>query len=312
MNIIFFGTSNFAVSALKKIAASEHHVLAVVTQPDRKRGRHLKVLAAPVKIEAEELKIPIFQPENISDAGFIGRLKAMNADLFVIVAFGIILKNDILNMPRSYCLNVHGSLLPKYRGAAPVKWAIVNGDKVTGVTIMKVSRQLDAGDILLQEEIEITPGETSVSLERKLADKGADLLLEGIKLIERGKALFKEQNESDATYAPKLTKHDGHIDWKMGTLAMLDRIRGLKPWPGTYTFLDSHVLKIIEAEAVLGEGLSGFKPGEIAAVDDEKGLIVKTGDGAVSITQLQLEGKKRMSARVFLRGHRLETGKKLE
>ena len=301
MNIVFFGTSKFAVKALKRLKDSIYPIAAVVTQPDRESGRHLKVSATPVKKEAQRLNIPIFQPEDPTEDVFIERLKSFKSDFFVIVGFGTILAKEILDIPRICCLNIHASLLPKYRGAAPVKWAIINGEEKTGVTIIRVNEKVDAGDIILQKEIKVKDSDTSQTLDNKLAAMGADLLIDTIDLILKGKAHFTAQNESEVILAPKLTREDGRIDWSLDTKSILNRIRGLKPWPGTYSFLEDHEIKIISAEAKSEEDFSHFSPGHIVSADEKAGLVVKTGDGALSILELQLAGKKPMRAEVFLR-----------
>jgi len=311
MKIVFFGTSKFAVSALKKLASSGYAVAAVVTQPDKKSGRSLKVSASPVKKEAKRLHLPIYQPQDISEKAFFDKLKKNDADFFVVVGFGTILSKDILDIPKVCSLNVHASLLPKYRGAAPVNLAIVNGEKKTGVTIIRMNEKMDAGDIVLQKEIAIKSDDTSEVLDAKLAGMGAELLIEAIETIKKGKARFTAQNEKEATFAPKLTKKDGKIDWKLDTKAIIDRIRGLKPWPGTYTLFEGHALKIISAKPEDAKDFSRFSPGEVIAPDDTGDLVIKTGDGAISVLELQLEGKKAMPAELFLRGHRIRAGTKL-
>jgi len=310
MKTVFFGTSGFAVNALKRLYSSEHEVLAVVTQPDRKRGRDLKVEPSAVKAEALNLQIPIYQPEDLSERGFVEKMKGLEADFFVVVSFGNILKKEILDIPGICCLNIHGSLLPKYRGAAPVKWAVANGEKKTGVTIMRMNEELDAGDIVLQKDLKIGFRETSVELDSRLSALGTELLPQAIKLIGDGKADFIKQDKGQVTYAPKLKKEDGHIDWKMATEDISNRIRGFKPWPGTYCYYGGRVLKIIEATAQSGEGFSRFSPGQVAIADGESGLIVKTGDGAISVKELQIEGKRRMNTELFLRGRKLKRGTK--
>jgi methionyl-tRNA formyltransferase len=312
MRIVFFGTSKFAVKILQKLAASGNSVMAVVTQPDKKSGRSLKVTASPVKIEARKLRLPICQPANLGEKGFIDKLQGFEADFFVVVAFGNILARTMLEIPSICCLNVHASLLPKYRGAAPVSRALVNGEEKTGVTIIRMNEKMDAGDIVLQKELEIGPADAKETLDSRLADIGAALLIEAIESIRKGDAHFTPQNEREATFAPKLTKEDGRIDWNLDGASILNRIKGLKPWPGTYSFLDGRALKIISAEAKCDKGFSRFSPGEVIAADEEAGLVVRTGDGAISILELQLEGKKSMRAELFLRGYKIKPGAKLE
>lgn len=312
MKIIFFGTSQFAVYALQKLKANGYSISAVITQPDRKSGRHLKLVAPPVKKEAARLEIPVYQVQNIAGADFIKKLKSIDADFFVVVGFGRILTRELLEVPRFCCLNIHASLLPKYRGAAPVKWAIVRGEEKTGVTIIRMNKKLDAGDIILQKEIKIKDTDIGESLDGRLAVLGAELLIEAIELIKAGKANFTKQNEKDATFAPKLTKEDGRIDWNSNTLDILNKIRGLKGWPGTYTHLDGRVLKIISAGEKAGMDFSRFKPGEVVAADEGSSLVIKTKDGVLSVSELQFEGGRRMPSKDFLRGHRIKIGTKLE
>lgn len=318
MKIVFFGTSKFAVSALKRLKAAGYAVAAVVTQPDRKGGRHLKILPSPVKKEAEKLSAPVYQPEDITEQSFIEKIRSYGADFFVVVGFGSILTKELLDIPKFCCLNVHASLLPKYRGAAPVKWAVANGEKATGVTIIRMNEEMDAGDIVLQKEVGIGPDETSAALDDRLAKLGADLLIDAIEAIKKGKAQFRKQDEKDVTFAPRLTKKDGRIDWSLDTASILNRVRGFSPWPGTYSSLEGRVLKVISAEEAEGghstlnkADFSGFSPGEVVAADEKAGLIVKTRDGAIAIKELQLEGKKQMSAELFLRGRKIEIGTKL-
>lgn len=311
MKIVFFGTSQFAVSALKKLKTKSYSIRAVVTQPDKKAGRHLKAVAPPVKKEALRLHIPIYQPRDMIERGFIEKLKSFGADFFVVVGFGKILTKEILNIPQFCCLNIHASLLPKYRGAAPIKWAVINGEEKTGVTIIRMNERMDAGDIVLHEEVKIKKSDTNETLDNKLAAVGAGLLMEAIEDIARGSAQFLKQNEKDASFAPKLTKKDGKIDWHSYTISILNKIKGLKGWPGTYSFLEGRTFKIISAEVKRDEDFSRFSPGEVICANDKSGLIIRTGNGALSILELQFEGKKQMSAELFLRGHKINVGSKL-
>lgn len=311
MNIVFFGTSQFAVSALRKIKACSHSVAAVVTQPDRKSGRRLKISASPVKEEAGRLNMPIYQVPDIADGGFIEKLKSFGADFFVVVGFGEILPRKMLDIPRFCCVNIHASLLPKYRGAAPIKWALINGEKKTGVTVIRMNEELDAGDIVLQKEVFVEANDTSQTLDNKLASIGADLLIEALELISKDKASFIAQDGREATFAPRLAKKDGKIDWNQASDHILNRIRALKPWPGTYSLLDCRVLRIHTAEIKTGDDFRHLSPGQVAVANEDSGLIVKTGDGALSVLELQLEGKKPMPAELFLRGHKITVGTKL-
>ncbi len=310
MKIIFFGTSEFAADILR-IISKKCTIAAVVSQPDRKKGRSLKVSAPAVKVEAERLGITVFQPADINDPQFIAKLKALYADAFVVVSFGAMLKAELLNLPKFGALNIHPSLLPKYRGAAPIHRAILAGETNTGVTIMKMNERLDAGDIILQKELKIGEIDTSETLSGKLAVMGAELLMESMRLLEAGKAEFMKQDESKATLAPNLKKQDGIICWDTPTADILNKIRALKPWPGTYSSLDGRILKITEARAMEGIDFGGFSSGDIIRADEKKGFMVRTGDGAISIVTIQVEGKKEMAAELFLRGHKVKTGTRL-
>ncbi len=310
MKIIFFGTSEFAVKTLRCILKG-CTVLAIVTQPDRKKGRSLKVKAPPVKIETLKLGMNVLQPADVNNAQFVRKLEDMKADAFLVVSFGVMLAKDLLNASKFGALNLHPSLLPKYRGAAPIQRAILAGEKKTGVTIIKMNERLDAGDIILQKRLEIEDDDTDNTLSDKLALMGANLFLETVKLLEEGRAEFKKQNEREASTAPKLTKEDGLINWNSTTAEILRRIKALEPWPGTYSALDGRTLKIIKAEAVKTGDFDKFSPGEVILADQDKGFIVRTKDGAVSILEVQIEGKKRMSAELFLRGHKINVGAKL-
>jgi len=311
MKIVFFGTSEFAASILQRLAGSGHSVAAVVTQPDRKGGRLLKTLTHPVKKRAKELALPLYQTGGFPDRELSARLKAAGADLFVVAAFGTILKKDLLDIPDVCSLNAHASLLPKYRGAAPVNWAVINGERKTGVSVIRMNERMDAGDIVIKRETDIGKDETSEGLSQRLAEMGGTLVLDAIELIRSGAARFLRQDEAEATFAPKLKKKDGKLDWSADTVSILNRVRGLKPWPGAYSFIGGRVLKIISAGPVATETFSHFSPGEVVAAGAGQGLFVKTGDGAISVFELQIEGKKPMRAEPFLRGHKIEVGKKL-
>ena len=308
MKIVFFGTSEFAVPSLKELSASAHEILAVVTQPDRKKGRHLHKAAPPIKIEAASSGISVHQPENPNAKDFIKILSSIKADLFVVVSFGHILKKDILDMPRLGAVNLHASLLPKYRGAAPINWAVIKGEKDTGVSIIKMTEKMDAGDIVASEKIKILPEDTAATLTGKLSNKGALLLLKALDETVKGKTACKKQDEKLVSFAPKLKKENGLIDWSWTAPELHNLIRGLLPWPGAYTHWKGRLLKIWKAEA---EALDfDLPPGRISTVGD-KGIVVKTSSGSLVINELQLEGGKRMDAAAFIRGHKLSTGDKL-
>ena len=310
MKIIFFGSSGFAVPILEGLVKSEDVVL-VVTQPDRQKGRSLKIAPTPVKSKAEALGIKTFQPAKVNSKESIEFLKKFNADLFIVVSFGQILSKAVLDLPKSYCLNIHASLLPKYRGAAPINWAIASGEKETGVTIIKMNEKMDEGDIALKEIVAISEEDNAVTLSEKLSQKGAQLLLDVIRLIKDNGIEFSDQDHTEATYAPKLKKEDGLIDWEKDADEINDRIRAFVSWPGCFTYLDKKILKICK---VMPVHLSGepdgspdrwtkSEPGTIVGFN-KKGMFVKTGKDVLNIQELQLEGSRRMTAEQFIAGHK--------
>lgn len=312
MNIIFFGSSEFAIPALRKLIDSRHKVLALVTQPDRKRGRSLKLSPPPTKVLALSCNIPVFQPQDASGEGSVQYLKKIDADLFVVVAFGQILKKTLLAVPKLYSINLHGSLLPKYRGAAPTNWAVINGDKASGTTIIRMNERLDEGDIISKCKVSIDDEDTNITLSEKLSESGAELLLKTIDAIEKGKAAFEKQDNSLATYAPKLKKEDGLIDWNEPSEKIHNKIRGFLPWPGAYTHYDGKILKILKTELSEDKHKTGTKPGEVIDIVKDKGIVVKTRSGNIVITHLQLEGKKPLDADSFIRGHRIDPGHRFQ
>ena len=284
---------------LDGLAKAEDVVLAV-TQPDRQKGRDLKVAPTAVKLKAEELGIKTFQPDKVNSKESVEFLKKFNADLFIVVSFGQIMSKEVLSLPKLYCLNIHASLLPKYRGAAPINWAIANGEKETGVTIMCMNEKMDEGDIALKDVLAINPQDDAVLLTEKLSVKGAELIIKTIKLIKDGKIEFTAQNSSEATYAPKLKKEDGLINWADSADKIYNRIRAFTPWPGCFTHLDKKVLKIWKASAT--EASADAKPGTVLKAD-KSGILVKAGKGALEIKELQIESKRRMTAEEFIAGH---------
>jgi methionyl-tRNA formyltransferase len=308
MNIVFFGTSEFAIPSLRLLLNSRHKILAVVTQPDRAKGRHLKVAPPPTKVLASSKGVAVFQPRRASDADFVERLKGLKADLFVVVSFGQILKRGLLDLPRLRPINLHGSLLPKYRGASPVNWAVINGETKTGVTIIAMNEKMDAGDIMLKKEVTVDDADTSQTLNDKLSDMGAGLLLEAVELLERGKATFAKQDDSLASYAPKLKKEDGLIDWSKGAFAIHNLARGLLPWPGAFTRFKGKILKVLETETAGAVSAKGTGAGEVLSTAEDKGITVMTGSGAIVLKRVQLEGKKPLDAVSFVRGQRIEKG----
>ena len=325
MKIVFMGTPDFAVPALKALAESaKHEVSLVVTQPDRPRGRSGKPAPSDVKLCAEQYGIPVFQPEKVREEASVERLRRENADIFVVAAFGQLLPKTILEMPRFGCINIHGSLLPAYRGAAPVQWAVLDGQKEAGDTIMQMNEGLDTGDILMQESIPLSADETAGSLYDKLSSMGGPLLLKALDAIEEGTVTPVPQGDSGTHYAKMLRKEMGNIDWTKSAEEIGRLVRGLNPWPSAYTHWNGKMLKIWMAEPVTQEELSALgcdekngmdlkeaQPGTVMIVTKDT-LMVQTGDGLLALTELQLEGKKRMPVQTFLMGCRLQTGEKLE
>ena len=325
MKIVFMGTPDFAVPALKALAESaKHEVSLVVTQPDRPRGRSGKPAPSDVKLCAEQYGIPVFQPEKIREEAAVERLRRENADIFVVAAFGQLLPKTILEMPRFGCINIHGSLLPAYRGAAPVQWAVLDGQKEAGDTIMQMNEGLDTGDILMQESIPLSANETAGSLYDKLSSMGGPLLLKALDAIEAGTVTPVPQGDSGTHYAKMLRKEMGNIDWTKSAEEIGRLVRGLNPWPSAYTHWNGKMLKIWMAEPVTQEELSALgcdekngmdlkeaQPGTVMIVTKDT-LMVQTGDGLLALTELQMEGKKRMPVQAFLMGCRLQNGEKLE
>ncbi len=302
--ILFMGTPNFALPALEYLYLRNYPVIGVVTQPDRPRGRGQKPVAPPLKLLAQKLSLPVFQPEKIKAPEFLENFLNLKPEMVVVAAFGQILPEVIINFPPQHCLNIHPSLLPKYRGAAPINWAIIRGETKTGITIMLMDKGMDSGDILLQQETPIKTGETYGELHDRLAVQGAELLIAAIERMSAGEALRKSQDESKVTFAPRLTKEIGLINWKSSAVDIVNLIRGLSPTPTAYTLLSGQILKIYTAEA--GTGIKAALPGVITA--DKTGVLcVAAADGCVFLKEVQLAGKKRMSARDFLRGHQIDT-----
>jgi len=306
MRIVFFGTGKFAVPTLKKLMDSGHEVVAVVTRPDRKKGRGWSVQPTLVKefISQSSAGTRVLQPEKASEEGFLNSLRGMDADVFVIVDYGWFLKKDLLEIPRKYCVNLHPSLLPKYRGAAPVNWAILNGESEIGNTVLTVTERMDAGSMIMQERTDIGEDENAVTLSERLSRSGAELMFKALEAIEAGKEELKEQDENAVVLAPKLEKDEGRIDWTRSTTEIIRKIRGMQPWPGAFSYLGGRMLKILEAETGDDEDCSGT-PGTVC---DEKRFIVSTGKGTIYVNVVQVEGKKAMTSDEFLRGHHIKKG----
>ncbi|MFH1245270.1 MAG: methionyl-tRNA formyltransferase [Candidatus Omnitrophota bacterium] len=309
MKIIFFGTSDFAVPALAGLCLSRHKILAVVTAPDEKKGRGQKMSFSPVKDFAQERGLTVFQPRDLRERSFIRELRAQHADLFAVAAYGKILTKEVLQIPRQYAINLHCSLLPKYRGAAPVNWAIIRGERTSGVTVFKMNEFMDQGDIILQQATEILPSDTSSILSQRLACIGTETLLKSIALVEQGRLVLTEQNDTQASFAPKLQKADGRINWSMAAIDIHNRVRGLQPWPGAFTYWDNKLLKVCRSAVVSGE--QSASAGDILDIDPCGGILVQTGREKLLIEELQLAGKKRMSAGSFVLGHRITRGIRL-
>ena len=306
LKIIFMGTPDFAAVSLEALLSSSHQVLAVVSQPDKPVGRGKKIKLSPVKEKAIAANIPVLQPEKAKDPGFIEELKEFQADIFVVAAYGKILPEAVLNLPPYGCVNVHGSLLPKYRGAAPIQWAIINGEEKTGVTIMQMNKGMDTGDMILKRELPIQQSDTGGSLYDKMAALGAEALLSALQSIEEGAFVREKQDDSMATYAPMLTKETGHIDWSRNSKDIVNLIRGLNPWPAAYTLYEGEPLKIWEGEA-LSQKAQGA-PGQILNTN-KNGILTATGDGAILLTRIQARGGKAMAAADYIRGHTIEEGR---
>ena len=307
MKVIFMETPDFSVGTLEALIEAGHEVALVVTQPDKPKGRGGKMQYTPVKEVAVAHNIPVYQPKRIREPECIEELRKYNADIMVVIAFGQILPKEILEMTPYGCVNVHASLLPSYRGAAPIQWAVINGEKVSGVTTMQMNEGLDTGDMLLKVEIPLDEKETGGSLHDKLAEAGARLCVETLDALKAGTVTPEKQGDSPTAYAKMLDKHMGKIDWKMSAKEIERLIRGLNPWPSAYTRWNENDkgMKIWEAE--VAEGQTDKAAGTVVEVAKD-GFFVQTGDGLLKITALQIPGKKRMDAAAFLRGYQMETG----
>ena len=305
MRVVFMGTPDFSVPALENIA-KKYEVVAVVTQQDRPKGRGHKMQYTPVKEKAIELEIPVYQPKRVKDHEFVDILKTLKPDVIVVIAFGQILSKEILELPKYGCINVHASLLPKYRGAAPIQWAVINGDKKSGVTTMYMAEGLDTGDIIDTSEIVLDEKETGGSLFDKLADLGGKLILNTLDKLETGTATRTRQDDARSTYAGKITKELGKIDFTKPAAEIERLIRGLNPWPSAFAYMDDKMLKIWNAD-VLEETVEE-DPGTITEVN-KKFIKVATGEGYLLLEEIQLEGKKRMNVTSFLNGYNFTANK---
>jgi methionyl-tRNA formyltransferase len=308
MRIVFMGTPEFAVPSLEALLASGDQVVGIVTQPDRPKGRGQQLTPSPVKQIAQREAIPLLQPVKMKAPEFLEPLAAWKPDLIAVTAFGRILHPGILSLPPMGCVNVHGSLLPKYRGAAPIQWAVINGETETGITTMLMDEGMDTGPMLLQERIPILPDDTAGTLAPRLASLGGQLLVETITQLKAGGLTPRVQDHSQATLAPLLKKEDGVIDWKADAQSIANRVRGLSPWPGAYTFHGQERWNIWKAVAV--QESTAEPRGALLAVTKQS-LKVATGNGVLELLEIQTANSKRMSVGQFLAGHRISPGEKL-
>lgn len=306
MKVIFMGTPDFAVGTLEALAEAGHEVVLAVSQPDKPKGRKQELFPTPVKAAALRLGIPVYQPAKIRSEEAVAYLDGVEADVMVVAAFGQIIPKSILEMKKYGCINVHASLLPKYRGAAPIQWAVICGEKESGVTIMQMDEGLDTGDMLLKAAVPLDEKETGGSLFDKLSKVGADLCVKALEELEKGTLVPEKQGESPTGYASMLTRETGRIDWTKDAASIERLVRGLNPWPGAYTKLNGKTLKIWECSVAVQDASKG-ECGEILSTTKDS-LTVQTGDGALTVTELQLEGKKRMDAGAFLRGSSVKSG----
>lgn len=307
MRIVFWGTPDFAVESLKALLKSKHQVVAVITQPDKPKGRGQKVLPTPVKEEALKHGVVVYQPEKLKDNQEIRQiLRDLNPDISVVVAYGKIIPEDIIQIPRFKTINIHASLLPEYRGAAPIQRTIMDGKNITGVCIMEIVKELDAGDVYSCRQVEIKEDDDIITLHDKLAKEGAELLLEVLEDIEKGIAKKTPQDHTKATYAKPIIKEEGRIDWNKPARCIFNQIRALKVWPKAYTYFRGEQIKILDSQVV--ECDSQAKPGTLIKSDDKTGIIVKTGDKCLLIKVLQFPGGKPITSQDAVRGYRIKDG----
>ena len=305
MNIVFMGTPEFALPTLEKIQNSSLCILSVITQPDRPKGRGQKQVDSPIKKFALENNLPVLQPETVNTQEFIASLLKNRPDYIIVVAFGQILSETLLKVPKQFCINLHSSLLPKYRGAAPINHAILNGETRSGVTTMIMDKGMDTGDILLVDEIPIEQNDDAQSLHDKLSEQGGELILETLSRLQKNDLLPTSQNSDLASYAPKLKKEESLIDWELNAKNIFNKIRGLSPWPGTHTLYNGKRLAILKGKIVPGE--SSDRPGHIERITDT-GIEVGTGKNRLKIIELKPEGKKAMPVKSFLSGYKINRG----
>lgn len=308
MRIVYMGTPDFAVNPLRALAEAGYEVVGVVTQPDKPKGRGKTMMSTPVKEEALKHGYPVYQPVKVREPEFMETLKALKPDIIVVAAFGQIIPGSILELPKFGCINIHASLLPKYRGAAPIQQAVIDGEKESGVTIMKMGTGLDTGDMISKIVVPITPSETGGSLFDKLAEAGAKLLIKTLPHIFDGTAVYEKQPEESPTpYAGMITKQMGKIDFSKSAKELERLVRGLNPWPSAFTFWNGKTLKVWESSVAEDTDASGLEPGTVVKTN-KNGIYVACGQGVLVLSQVQLEGKKRMDADAFLRGCKIDAG----
>lgn len=309
MNIVFFGSDSFAVPSLKALLNTGQKIPCVITQPDKKKGRHLTLAETPVKTVAKEAGLKIYQPQLVNISEAIKWLKDLAPDLLVVIAYGQILSAEILEIPKIISLNIHASLLPKYRGAAPINWAIIKGEKTTGISIIKMTEKLDAGPIILQKTLEIREDDTSATLEDKLSKNAADSLIDSLEFIRNNNYQLTPQDEGKVSFAPKLKKEDGLIHWHKTAREIHNLVRGILSWPIAFTYYNGKLLKIYKTEVYPQTDIS-ISPGEILEIS-KNGVNVSTGKDSLMIRELQIEGKRKMTVAEFIAGHRIRMGEML-
>lgn len=308
MKIVFMGTPDFSVPTLETLIHSEHEVIGVVTQPDKPKGRGKEIQMSPVKETALKYEIPVYQPMRAREEAFVETMRALKPDVMVVIAFGQILSKELLEVPKYGCINIHASLLPKYRGASPIQWSVINGDPETGITTMMMDVGMDTGDILETAVIALDKKETGGSLFDRLSLMGGDLLLSTLQKLEAGTLVRTKQNDEEATYVKKIPKSMGEIDWMMDAASIERLIRGLNPWPSAYTYWNGKMLKLWEAEVLADTTETEREAAGTVLAAYEDTFLVKTGKGILKVEGLQLEGKKRMDAAAFLRGNGVKKG----
>lgn len=305
MKVIFMGTPEFAVPTLEKLSEAGHEVSLVITQEDKQRGRGKKIQYTPVKEKALELGIEVYQPANVNSEESVEKIKGINPEVIVVVAYGQILSEEILSLPEYRCLNVHASILPKYRGPAPLNWAVINGESESGVTIMEMAKGLDTGDMIKVSEVAIGDEMTAGELHDRLMHVGAEALVDTLSDIESGTAEKTPQDHDESSYAPMMNKELGHIDWSKGAETLRNLIRGTQPWPGSYFYMDDKMVKVRKAR--VENMMSGGEVGEVVKADSS-GIYIKTSDGLLVVEDIQTPGKRWMSAEEYLRGNKINIG----